>query len=894
MYQGYGGDRLSAAVPASSTLRTRRPASPPAVVRRRRLEFELDKAFDTALTLISAGPGFGKTVTVTSWLELRQVDHVFGWLGLDHTDDSPHAFWSDVLAAIRASGVADEGSPLTEISPASTFGAREVDNLLGRLAELRRQLVLVLDDFHLITHPDVLDSVGTLLERLPAQLRLVLIARADPVLPLHRLRVAGRLTEIRTRDLAFNQDEAAELFTLEGLALRPGQVATLWRRTEGWAAGLRLAAMSLDRADPDTGIDRVTGTDRVIAEYLVGEVLDRLARVERDFLLRTSVVDRLCADLADRLTGRDDGQQMLDRLQATNAFVTSLDDNRWFSYHPLLRELLRHQLTLEHRTLVPDLHRRAASWLAQQGQPIESIRYSVKAADWEGAGRTLLACVPRILSVQAPALASAIEPLAERALVEPGLYELIAAAAYHFQRHEYGPMSQDTVDARQYLPTAADDARPTAAVLVDLFDVAAARMSGDAARVVGLCTGVLRTLDDTPRRQVPLARHFRAVATNNLGVGLIWTGDVDAADRALGDAERQLVDLDMELSLVNTNAFQALLDAMVGRCRRAEQRARQVLELIDRRGWGSEAQGHAAHLALGMVFSARGDGERAGRAFGRGLAASATQQTDRSIRVGLAVGSIEAAVLRSDTPAALRTDAGVRAGIVRTPAIAIRLRRWAAVARAEALVADGRATAAVELLGDPADDRGFSTVWHRVWLARACLETGAPHRAEDLLRPVIEPGWQYREPVVFARLLLAIIAERQHRDAVALKYFTLAVELAHVEGIRRPFSLLGDRLVGMLRRYRLLDGEHTPFVVDVLSQFPDELPDPGRLEVENLTERELVVLKYLPTMLKAGEIADDLFVSVNTVKAHLRSMYRKLGVGNRREAVERARALGLL
>ena len=177
-------------------------------------------------------------------------------------------------------------------------------------------------------------------------------------------------------------------------------------------------------------------------------------------------------------------------------------------------------------------------------------------------------------------------------------------------------------------------------------------------------------------------------------------------------------------------------------------------------------------------------------------------------------------------------------------------------------------------------------------MARALLDTGALHRVDAVLRPMTEPGWQYREPVVFARLLLAVLAERQHRDGVALAELTAAVDLAHAEGIRRPFLLLGDRLTGVLRRYLVLDGAHPSFVTPLVGSEPDPQREDGRLE--HLTERELIVLKYLPTMLKAGEIADDLFVSVNTVKAHLRSMYRKLGVSNRREAVERARALGLL
>jgi LuxR family maltose regulon positive regulatory protein len=883
---------LSAPARVPSTLRFRPPSSLTPRVRRRRLEAALDRAFDTALTLVSAGPGFGKTVTLASWVELRQVDHAFAWLTVDPTDDSPHALWSDVLAAIRASGAVPEGSALNEISPASVFGPREVDGMLSRFADLRHHLVLVLDDFHLIRNPEVLESFAVLLSHLPERLRLVLTTRADPLLPLHRLRVAGQLTEIRSRELAFTLDEAADLFALEGFELSADQVDHLHRRTEGWAAGLRLAAMSLDPTDLEKSISQVTGSDRAIAEYLIGEVLDRLDPADREFLLRTSAVDRLCADLADRLTDRTDGQRVLDDLRATNAFVTSLDgDDVWFTYHPLLRELLRHRLLLEHRDLVPELYRRAADWLAGHGAPIEAIRYSIRAGDWDGAGRMLLACIPKILSVEAPALAAAIEPMARRANEDPGPFELIAAAAFHVQRHDYSAMRQNTLDGRQYLDTAPAEVRPTIAVLLDLFEAAGARSTGDADLVAERCRAILQVLETTPRRAIPLAPHFRAIATTNLGVGLLWTGDLDAADIAFGESERQLADLGMELTLLNTKASQAVVDAMAGRYRRAERRAREALEVVERRGWSSETQGLALHLAMGMVCCARGQADLAVRAFARGLAVG-TPQMDRMVRLGLAIGSVEAAVLRKDVAAALEADARVRAGLARTENAPVRLRRWAAMAGAQALLAAGLPAEAVDRLGEPADDRGFSTAWQRVWLARAQLELGSLPRVEDLLRPVIEPGWQYREPVVAARLILAIVAAKQHKDGLALSHLSTAVELARPEGIRRPFLQLGGRLAGVMRRYRVLDGEHSAFVAEFVDDLRDGVEE-GR-PVEPLTEREMVVLKYLPTMLKAGEIADDLFVSVNTVKAHLRSIYRKLGVSNRREAVEQARVQGLL
>ena len=245
---------------------------------------------------------------------------------------------------------------------------------------------------------------------------------------------------------------------------------------------------------------------------------------------------------------------------------------------------------------------------------------------------------------------------------------------------------------------------------------------------------------------------------------------------------------------------------------------------------------------------------------------------------------------RGDVVAALEADARGAGRADPDAGRAPQLRRWADAAGAAALIAAGRVAEAPDRLGELTDERGFSAAWQRVWLARAHLETGALHQAEEVLRPMTEPGWHYREPVVAARLMLAIIAEKQHRDGVALAHVTRAVDLAQPEGIRRPFLQLAGRLIGNAAPVPGARGHQRGVRSPNSTGPPPTNGTDGGGQLEHLTERELIVLKYLPTMLKAGEIADDLFVSVNTVKAHLRSMYRKLGVSNRREAVEQARA----
>ncbi|WP_420124446.1 LuxR C-terminal-related transcriptional regulator [Nakamurella sp.] len=866
------------------------PVTPPARVRRPRLDAALDRTFDRRLTVVTAGPGFGKTSAVSGWVRRRPV-HRFAWLTLDQVDNTTQAFWTDVLAAIRASGAVPAGSALDEIQPATVFGAREWDLVLAALADLRERLVLVLDDFHLLTDPQVLESVASLLTYLSGQLRLVITSRADPPLPLHRIRVAGHLTEIRGRDLAFTLDEAADLFRQQGFDLEPDQVAQLHRRTEGWSAGLGLAALSLDRADPAAGIDRVTGTDRAIAEYLIGEVVQQATPSDREFLLSTSVVDRLSADLADQLTGRTDGARVLTRLLADNAFVTGLDDT-WVVYHPLLRELLRHRLASDHPDLVPELHRRAAAWLAADGEPIESLRYSIRAGDWDQAGLTLLSCVTLIVSAQASTLAATLRPLAARASTHPGLFPLVAACAVHMEGTDYAAMHQDILDARPFLDDVPAHLRSTATVVLDLFDTAYHRMTGNADALLALARSTMQMLDGTSRRELPMARHFLAIGATNLATALLWTGDLLAAGDVFAESERQLGEVGLEISLLNTATQETVLDAMLGRCRRVEQRGIRTLRMIERRGWGSEPQALSIYLGIGLLHLIRGDAAAAAPVLAHGLAISG-DRSDRTVRLGLMIAAVELAVARVDPDAALEATARLRAALFRTPDAPDHLRRWAAVACATTLILAGRPGPAAAELRRPGDDRDFCTGWERVTLARAHLDRGEGARVEALVHPVIQPGWPFREQVVTARLLLGAVAEGQHRDGIALEHLTAAIEAARIEGIRRPFHQLAPRLTGALRRYRVLGGPHVDFVAGFVDEPPVDAAD-AAVPAERLTERELVIVRYLPTMLKASEIAADLFVSVNTVKAHLRSIYRKLDATNRREAVERARAQGLL
>jgi len=879
-----------------SSLKLRPPSAPSNLIPRPRIDSLLDQAVSHPLTVVSAGAGSGKTSAAASWAHTQRIDRHVAWLGLDRRDNKAHAFWSGLSIALIAGDRVSTDSALRDFAPASVIGPGEVASLLARLIDLPRPVVLVLDDFHHISSPEVLEGFEQLADHGARNLRLVLLTRVEPPLRLRRLRLGGALAELTANDLAFTLDESAQLLELGGLELRPEQVATLRERTKGWAAGLHMAATLIDPSDIDAGIAGLTGSREAISDYLLSEVLDHLEPSQREFLLQTSITRLVNSALANWLSGRRDSQLVLERLVSENALVSMVDDRReWFSYHPLLRDLLRHRLTVESPDVAPRVHLRASDWLAANDQPVEAIRHAVSAGDWTRAGDLMFQTIPTVLSVAAPEYAAAINPLARRASTHPGYHTLVAAAACHMQQREFAAMERDTVEARQFLCDVPAAERASAEVVLDLFVALGARIRGNTDRAVEGMSRVLDVVDGTPRSRMPLARHYRAVAASNLGAGLVWSADRADAERVLADAELQLADLGLDLPMLNVTAHRALLDAMAGRLRKADRRATSALELIDRRAWGSEYQALGIYLALGLVHLGRGQYGKAGRMIRRGLSATG-QLTDRAVRLVLAITAVQVSVAKGDTAAAAAADDRLRAGIDRTPGAPLRIPRWAAVAGAQALISAGRPQEAVRLISEPGEDRGFAGAWERVCLAHGYLELSELGRAEALLRPMSsESGWQDLEPLVMAELLHAAISSLLHRDGLALKFFTAAVRRAQPEQIRRPFLLLDGHLRSTVHRYRLLDGEHSAFVESVAPGEPASRPhggDPGPLE--HLTEREQAVLDYLPTMLKANEIAADLHVSVNTVKAHLRSLYRKLDAGTRREAVERARARGLL
>jgi len=914
------------------------PRIPRGYLRRRRLEKLLEAGVVGPLTLVSAGPGWGKTLAVASWI--RQQDsahhqpahrHVgqqpgdpglspgegtrAAWLTLDIDDNELRIFWTGVLTALRQVGAVPPDSELASLALAPGVTAKGLHRLRDGLAGLRPGTVLVLDDLHVIENPEVLESIAVLLRReLP--LRLVLISRTDPVLPLHRLRVNGGLQEIRALDLAFDEDEATELLRLIGQHVDAEDVARLVERTEGWAAGLRLAGMFLSRDDSPGRADEFAGDDRAVAEYLLGEVFASHPDDMRTFLLRTSLTDRICGELADVLSDestevggipgavgaaasrtaaadRGQGQRRLEALEQSNTFITSVGPHRqWYRYHPLLREALAHQLLVQDPELHRTLHRRAAVWLTGHGTPVAGLRHAAAARDWVLLGELFVTTAgPRILSAERRAINETLALIPESEMAGTPALQACAAAKLEYAGR-FGDLAPVLGRARRML---ARETHPSAAAtaVIDLWGAAVGRATGDMQGVLSACSSTLQVLS-TMDASFPAAEEYAAIAAINRGGALLWTGDLAGAHAELGPAITRCLLVDLDGPRLNGIGHLGLASVLLGRLAEADEPVGEARALAEARGWTSLTQSAIGDLARALILLIRGRPAEAEPVLVQASAATVEFLVHVAIRIVHSLLNVSL-----DRPHAAARYARSAREMTANRAVPDFVTEWLALAEAEAALAAGDPKAALSALnqGGPAHrwwGMQFAVCAARGWLALSDLP-----RAEQALATTSAAAEDPANPVAAVEVWVvsAILADRLHDDARAVEAITRAVQIAAPEDIVRPFGIFDRvRVPRLLGRLSGLDATESAFVAQLGSAnpvAPQPLEDPTPL-VEPLTERELAVLQLLPSMQSNLEIAEEMFVSVNTVKVHLKTLYRKLDVPNRRSAVRRSRTLGLI
>lgn len=859
--------------------RTTVPAGPPRAIRRPVLEARLDDAADRRLTLLSAGPGWGKTTAAAQWARTRPPGTA-AWLTLEAQDNTLGAFWRDLLAALVASGAVPDGHPLRGLHVPARVSADFLRRAYRGVDLLPAPVTLVLDDFHLITDADVQASVEDLL-RYPIPLRLALLTRTDPLFGLHRLRVEGELIEIIAQDLAFDAPAVVALAAAEGTRLTSEEAEEALAQTDGWIAGLRLHLRAASRGSGPSPA-------RSSAEYLIAEVLDRQTPEVRHFLLTTSVTTSVSVELAAALVPESSPRSTLDGLVAANDFVSRLGDETWYRYHPLLRDMLQGQLLLEDPEGARVAHQRAARWLARHDEPLRALEHALEAEDWELFGEVFAeSAAPGLGTAERDALAELLARVPYPDLPPTVPLELCAGALALVQgRHEAcrGHLAR----ARELSADQDGRADPVARALLDLIGAAVARALGDVVVAGTSATAALTALDEVPW-PFPALPSYRTTAAGQRAVGLLWAGRPTAALPELAGTVTDGPATPHALAVLDARACLALAHGLTGGLDEGERVGRRVIEDARAWGWTEHVQSRAAHAAVAWSRLLRGDLDEADRLLALGLAAEVGGPDPASAHL-LVVLQALAAVSRGRARAAARAllDAEHVAGACGPAPLTGDL---LARARLEVHLVAGPAAVRRAPAGAP-PGRAVAQLCH----ARALLAAGRHHEALRLATAVAEHGEQDDTLDLLTRVeaWVACAGARAHLPGPGPEpALAHAVRLASERRLVRPFLAARPPALDV-PLVRVIEGHSDPLTAALRRHL--DLPDPGTggSTAEPLTERERAILAALPTMASNAEIGAEFFVSVNTVKAHLKALYRKLGVSTRREAVRRARELGLL
>ena len=842
---------------------------------------------------VSAPPGSGKTILLRSWIAATGLAGRAAWVSVPGEVRDPQRLWIPVVGALRATA---PGAPLVRGLTAAPDldGWTVVERLLDDLAALEEQVWLVIDDLHELGSAEALRQLELLIMRAPAALRFVLVTRHDLRLGLHRLRLAGELTEIRADDLRFSRTEAQTLLDAAEVALSGSALDVLYHRTEGWAAGLRLAALSLaGHPDPERFAAEFGGSERTVAEYLMAEVLERQPDEARQLLLRTSILSRVNGELADLLTGGSGGERALQRLEEAGAFVISLDARRsWFRYHQLFADLLQLELRGTSPAGLPALHEAAAGWYAGHGYPVEAVRHAQAAQNWALAARVLS---DGWVGLGLAGLGGTVHELLTRfpADVIAGDAELAArVAGDQLARGSLEEAERCLALATRTLESVPADRRGRAQAVLAVVRMRLARQRGDLETVAGEAQ---RLLAPAVTAEPELGGDLRALALIDLGIAEAWTARFEEADRHLGDGIALARRIGRPYLEVTGLAHLAQLESWRS-FRLGAQRGLQAIELATEHGWADEPVAGLAYLALGVAMVTQGRLEEAEQALSQAeRTVRAEVEPAAGMRLHYGRGMLEFVSGRHDAALNAFQAAERLAGSLVTPhTLAPRLRSHLL----QTLVRTGETQRVEQALADlDGAERGRGEI--RLAEASLRLAQDDPTAAVTVLAPVIDgsvvmPNAHLWEVQAF--LLQAIAGDALGDAGAARRALEQALDRAAPEGLLFPF--LYDPEPGLLDRHRRGGTAHAGLIAEILNVLAGQKPGPPPTGPQHLREplshAEARVLRYLPTKLSAPEIAGELYLSVNTVKTHMRHLYDKLGVHRRHEAVEQARALGLL
>jgi LuxR family maltose regulon positive regulatory protein len=876
------------------------PAAP-GLIDRGDLLAALDRAAASKVTIISAPAGSGKTSLLRAWAGRSGQPHRLALVQVHRDQHDAQQFWLALLDAVRHATGANGGAELPAATP-DFNGLGLVDQVLSELTDARGGVTLVIDDLHELRSPEATTQLTRLLTSLPPNVHAILTTRHDVLLRLHRLRLAGELAEIRAADLRFSGRETRELIEASGIALSTAGTALLHQRTEGWAAGLRLAALSLaDHPDPERFVAEFSGSERTVAEYLLAEMLDRQPSDVQDLLLRTSLLDRVNGELAHLLTGRPGAEQILLGLEDANAFVESLDPGRtWFRYHHLFADLLRLELRRSLPAAIPALHHRAAEWFTHHGQLAEAIGHTQAAGDWPEAARLL---TDHAFSLTLDGQAQTMGTLLRAFPVGADYPELSLVRAM-------GDLAQGRLDeaaahltvAETYAKTTPPGRQRRLQVAIASLKLSLARRRGHLADVIEQARFLASPVTGPSGGDIDLGSDLRAVALMNLGTAEAWSLGLPEAERHLRDGAvlareigRPYLEVGCLAQLGFAYIFHDTATPAIDSFAATQQRCREAITLAERYGWGTEPVIAPALMTLAGTMVWLGELDESERWLRRTERALQTD-TGPDIRMLLhqTAGMLHAGRgRRREALEEFRAAEDLASQLAGSQALSSQMTSWLLATQARL----GRPAEARARLAALDDERANSGEMHNAG-AVICLAEGDPAGALGTLNDVLEgtaPVLGYTT-VVEAHLLAGLA----HRDLGDQRAANLAAEqalaLAEADRLVLPFAMTGcQELLEALPRHQTA---HAALLTDILGVLHGSSlaakKQPSSPPAEELSAAELRVLRYLPSNLSRPEIASELSVSLNTVSTHVRSIYAKLGVRDRSAAVQRARELRLL
>jgi LuxR family transcriptional regulator, maltose regulon positive regulatory protein len=925
------------------------PQPRPGVVTRPRLIDRLNKglAMGCKLTLISASAGFGKTTLVSSWISVlnsasfpngRNEGVRLAWLSLDEGDNDPVHFFSYVIAALQTIqvGIGEELLRILD-SPQQPQPEAIWTALLNEVSVIPDHLLLILDDYHSIDSQPVDQFLTFLVEHQPPHMHLVIATREDPPLPLSKYRARGQLIELRAADLRFTPVEAAEFLNqVMGLYLTAQDIATLETRTEGWIAGLQLAALSMQGRDDIAGfIQTFTGSHRFVLDYLVEEVLNRQPEHIRSFLLKTAILDKLCAPLCNAVTEQGDGKEMLDVLENSNLFLIPLDDQRhWYRYHHLFAEVLQTHLLEALPDRVAALHLRASEWFERNGIRSDAIRHALEAKDFERAAGLIELAGPEAEYRNIPQATwlGWVKRLPEElirarpvlnvwyAYILLGIGELEAAQS-RFREAEQCLESEDINRNRRIIVVDQEQFKSLPAT-VAVGRAYIAQALGNIPDTVRYANQVLELM--------PEGEHFRREqASMLLGMSYWASGNLEAADRVFADYTMKLRKAGNIPDAIGTSVVLADIRLALGRLQQAIVTTEHLLQFVMDQGDPIPPDTADLHRELSALYLEQGALDVAEHHLQRSRELLEKAQLP-VLRYRLCIDQARLKKTEDDPEGALALLDEAEHLYIRSPlpdfcpVAAMKARIW---------VTQGRLTQAVEWTHEkslsPDDELSYLHEFEHITLARILIaqyqndrRAGSIHAAIQLLTRLLQAaeGCSRLGSVTEILVLQALAFQAQGNVKPALVPLERALTLAEPEGYVRIFVDEGEAMLSLILDLRssneksVLKGAHPLFdyMDKLLSAFQHpagtasksrtkSLAPPrfggSRLEsemIEPLSEHELEVLRLLRSELSGPEIASERMVSLSTIRTHTQHIYAKLGVNNRRAAVRRAEELGLL